>query len=305
MLGVMRVSAPTIEDQIAALDGGRAFADLSMWRIIRVRGSDAESWLNDLLSAELAGLAPGSARWSLLLSPTGRVRAQVSVSAGHDGVLLLQDPVQDTPIQEALAPYVLSSDVALDDLTRDLGLLALPEASARALHADGATSTPSALAPGLVDLLPAASDLPRARERALDAGLAEATPEALEAWRIRHGRARTGVDLGEDGLPHEAALGDLVGHDKGCFLGQEAVAKVRNLGHPPFVLLAVSAAGPLSPGDPVRTGGADVGLVTSADATGEPRWAAIARVRWATREARLEAADGHPLEVRGRASLSQ
>jgi folate-binding Fe-S cluster repair protein YgfZ len=82
------------------------------------------------------------------------------------------------------------------------------------------------------------------------------------------------------------------------------VAKVRNLGHPPFVLLAVSGNGPLSPGDPVRAGGADVGLVTSADVTGAPETAAIVRVRWASRDADLRSADGEPLAVRATAALS-
>jgi folate-binding protein YgfZ len=301
----MTDTSPSVSEQVAELEDGRAFVDLSMWRKVRVDGSEAMSWLNDLLSADLAGLAPGASGRSLLLSPTGRVRAEVAVLADDQGFVLVQDPAQDGGIEEALAPYVLSSDVALRDITAELGLLAFP--GVRPDHASslgpGRVSRPSMLGSGF-DLIPSPDDIEAARAGARQAGLTEATFEALESWSIRRGRPRVGVDLGPDALPHEAALGDLIGYHKGCFLGQEAVAKVRNLGHPPFVLLAVSARGHLSPGDTVRAAGADVGLVTSADVPGGPETAAIVRVRWASRDADLRSADGEPLAVRATAALS-
>jgi tRNA-modifying protein YgfZ len=301
----MTAASPSVSDQVAALEAGRAFVDLSMWRKVRVGGSEAMAWLNDLLAADLDGLAPGTSRRSLLLSPTGRVRAEVAVLADDQGFVLIQDPAQDSRIDDALAPYVLSSDVAVHDVTAELGLLAFPgvPADRQSNLGPGVVSRPSVLGSGF-DLLPSPEDVEGGRANASGAGLTEATLEALEAWSIRRGRPRVGVDLGPDALPHEAAVGDLIGYHKGCFLGQEAVAKVRNLGHPPFVLLAVSGHGPLSPGDPVWADGADVGLVTSADVTGSPETAAIVRVRWASRDADLRSADGEPLAVRATATLS-
>lgn len=301
----MSATSPSLSDQVAALEDGRAFVDLSMWRKVRVGGSEAMAWLNDLLSADLDGLAPGTSRRSLLLSPTGRVRAEVAVLADDQGFVLIQDPAQDGGIDDALAPYVLSSDVELHDVTAGLRLLAfpdVPEDHAKRLGS-GRLSKPSVLGSGF-DLLPSPEEVEATRAGASRTGLTEAMLEALEAWSIRRGRPRVGVDLGPDALPHEAALGDLIGYHKGCFLGQEAVAKVRNLGHPPFVLLAVSGDGPLSPGDPVRADGADVGLVTSADVMGAPETAAIVRVRWASRDADLQSVDGEPLAVRAMADLS-
>jgi tRNA-modifying protein YgfZ len=301
----MTATSPSVSERVAALEDGRAFVDLSMWRKVRVTGSEAMSWLNDLLSADLDGLGPGTGRRSLLLSPTGRVRAEVAVLADDRGFVLVQDPAQDGRIDEALAPYVLSSDVALHDVTDELGLLAFPgvRPDRASSLGPGRVSTPSVLGLGF-DLLSSLENVEAARAGASRTGLTEATLEALEAWTIRRGRPRVGVDLGPDALPHEAALGDLIGYHKGCFLGQEAVAKVRNLGHPPFVLLAVSGNGQLSPGDQVRADGADVGLVTSADVTGGPETTAIVRVRWASRDADLRSADGEPLVVRATAALS-
>jgi folate-binding protein YgfZ len=286
-----------IDVQTAALEAGRAFVDLSAWRKVRLRGTDTAGWLNDLLSADLAGLTPGSSRRSLLLSPTGRVRADVSVIPVDEGFLLLQDPVQDTPIADALQPYVLSADVTVEDATVRFGILAFPGTTPPE-GAVGHRATPSALGDG-VDLLVPEDRLRGVAGAARTAGLTEADPEAVEGWRIRAGRPRVGVDLGEDTLPHEAAMDPLIGYHKGCFLGQEAVAKVRNLGHPPFVLLAATAPTHLSPGDPIRSHGSDAGMVTSAVAVDDAAWAAIIRVRWAVREAELESVDGTVLDVRG------
>jgi tRNA-modifying protein YgfZ len=297
-----RMEGPPLEDQVAALDSGRAFADLTMWRKIAVRGADARAWLNDLLSADLGGLEPGSSRRSLLLSATGRVRAGITVLHRNEDLILVQDPIQDTPIDQALDPYVLSSDVALEDVTGSLGLLAFLGASpgGGAGVPSDITTRPSVLGTGF-DVLFQESSLQDARNSALDGGLTEATPEAIEAWRILGGRARVGVDLGEDALPQEVEADDLIGYRKGCFLGQEAVAKVHNLGHPPFVLLAVTARSKVSAGDPVRADGSDAGMVTSAEPTDRSGSAAIVRVRWASREGGLVVSDDSPLVVRGMA----
>jgi folate-binding protein YgfZ len=298
----MPSTAPGLDEQIAALDDGRAFVDLTMWRKLRVSGSDAASWLNDLLSADLAGLNAGSTRRSLLLSPTGRVRADVGVVARDDGFVLVQDPVQDTPIEKALTPYVLSSAVVLEDVTAALGLLSFPGVTGPPDPAPGPRSRPSVLGGG-IDLLPDAGEVAAARAASQEGGLVEATAEALEAWRIRRGRSRAGIDLTEDALPHEAAADALIAQDKGCYLGQEAVARVRNLGHPPFVLLSVTAPTALAPGDQVQAGGAEVGLITSSESRAAAGSAAIVRVRWASRDADLAAPDGTPLTVGGPAVL--
>ena len=82
-----------------ALEEGRAFVDLSGMRKILVAGDDAERWLNDLLTAGLADLRVGDARRSLLLTPTGRIRADLHVARTFAGFLLLQDGRQPHPVQ--------------------------------------------------------------------------------------------------------------------------------------------------------------------------------------------------------------
>jgi folate-binding protein YgfZ len=289
------VAIGSLTEAVDALDQGRAFADLSSWRKVLVAGSDAQTWLNDLLSADLAGLHRGGTRRSLLLSPTGRMRADVTVASTGQGLLLIQDPVQPDPIDGLLERYILSSDVALEDRTARLGLLAFPGAAPPLPQVE--RLRPSALGRGEDLLLPLPAALDEAR-RAVS-HLVEAPPQAVEAWRIRRGVPRFGVDLREDSLPHEAGLDEAIGYHKGCFLGQEAVARVRNLGHPPFVVRAAEGDGPVAPGETLGDGGADAGLVTSAVQLPDGRTAAIVRVRWAARDATLRTPRGtvlHPVK---------
>ena len=268
------------------------FADLSSWRKIGVGGADAIEWLNDLLTADLSDIGPNGAARALLLSPTGRIRADVTVAAAGGSVLLLQDPIQPDAIDHLLTPYVLSSDVELADRTAELCLFALPERPSPPDVSGASVTSPSCLGMGF-DLTAPATD--RARlEAALSKALTPATDAQIEAWRIWHGRARFGIDALPEDLPQEGGVIDAVAFDKGCYLGQEAVAKVRNLGHPRRVLLYLIAEGPASPGDPVLAGDEQAGVVTSA--TAMPNGTVVlARVGWGHRAAQLATPSGYPL----------
>lgn len=279
----------TTTDLLPVLEG-RAYAELDGWRLVEVAGSDARAWLHDLLMADVESLGPGEARRALLLKPTGHIRADVTVAARGGGFLLVQDPRQPTTIDRILAPYVLSADVRLEDRTDELRAVAFPNRPP-----DGSEGyAPSAAGPGHDRILPAGEKVePRG---------AEPVPlEVLEAWRVVRGEARFPQDLGERSLPNEAGLEMLIDHaEKGCFLGQEAVAKTRTLGRPPFALIAARAEGGSEPGRKVLAGGAEVGEVTSA-AEVDGAASLIARVRWSSREGELTVG-GERLEVLGLAT---
>src|SRR5207245_4599906 len=117
---------------------------------------------------------------------------------------------------------------------------------------------------------------------------------AVDVWRIRRGIPRFGVDLDADSLPAEAGLEILIDFTKGCFLGQESVAKVRNLGHPPRVTAAFRTTGEVRVGQALETDGRAVGRVTSAAAI-EHGTALIARLTWDARFADLVTSAGDQL----------
>src|SRR5207237_9675744 len=135
-----------------------------------------------------------------------------------------------------------------------------------------------------------AEEAGRVRERLGDA-FGPATDDEVDAWRIARGLPRFGVDAMDDDLPQEAGLDHAVAFDKGCYLGQEAVAKVRNLGHPRRLVLHLAADGAVSPGDQVRSDGSEVGVVTSAAAHRDGS-VVLARVRWEARDLPLRSACG-------------
>lgn len=261
----------TLEGQVAALGEGRAVLDLETWRPVEVSGRDAEAWLEDLVTASVVALEPGRAVRSLLLSPTGRIRAdfRVARTQPEGAFILLQGPGQPDPLEDLLAPYVLSSDVALEVVRTRPTIVPKP----------GPTWEVSLGAP--------------------EPGRPVASREAFEAWRIRTGVPDFPRDLDEDSLAAEGGLDlePVIDRSKGCYLGQEAVARVRNLGHPPRIVLTVWAEATIRAGAEVRSAGGAAGLVTSVDAV-DGRSTALVRVRWSARHERLTTEDGASLVPR-------
>ena len=250
----------TFGEEIDALDANRGAVPTAGWTATRVGGGDAVGWLNDLVTADVERLEPGEVIRSLLLSPTGRIQADLLVAGEPGSRLSLQSPGQPRTLVELLSPYVLSSDVVLERATAG-GVLVGGVRGWRL----AAEAPPGHVAIG---------------------------PESFEAWRIRRGIARFPIDLDEDSLPAEAALDrePLIDREKGCYLGQESVAKVRNLGHPTRVVVPVTVEGAVSAGDRIRSAAEEVGVVTSLDGSN-----AIIRIRWAAKDGSLETDRGTPL----------
>jgi folate-binding protein YgfZ len=264
---------------LEAFAEGPGFAELAGWRIAIVGGVDARGWLHDLVTADVEGILPGEARRSLVLTPTGRIRADFHVVAQPERFVLLQPPGQPEDVDAILAPYVLSSDVRIVDRTEESSLFLVLGRIDAEDEAIGHVSRPSVMGPGVNLVTDAGEARDGARSRMAEAGREEVSDEDLDRWRIVHGIARMGADFPAASLPSEASLEDTIDFSKGCFLGQESVAKVRNLGHPPRVLVPVASDGPLERGDTVLEGDAPVGEITSATKV-DGAGVGIARVRW-------------------------
>jgi folate-binding protein YgfZ len=280
---------PIADDQLDALAEERAFADLSPWRKVRVRGTDAAGWLHDLVTADVLTLEPGHARRSLLLSPTGRIRADMTVARDEDSLLLLQAPDQPDHVGLLLGPYILSSDVLLEDATTSHLLFAVLDGAAGRVGMPGIE--PSVLGPGMDVLTLDGKPARRVEDMLVKKQLTEVGGAALETRRIRLGIARMGVDFAPQALPSEAGLEHAIDRQKGCFLGQESVAKIANLGHPPTVLRHLRADAAVPAGTSVGDDAGATGVVTSAAADGKGGTFLIARVPWTARTATLITAE--------------
>ena len=278
-------------DQLAALERGLAWVDLSAFRTVRVLGSDARTWLHDLVTTDVASLGRGQARRTLLLDPTGHIRADLHVAFDGEAFWLLQSPDQDD-IGAALSPYVLSSDVQVEDRSTTADLIALPGSQDPTI-VDG--FRPSVLGVG-IDLLSGPDD---GAARWVEARVPVGT-DAIEVWRIRRGMARMGPDFDRTSIPAEAGLSSTIDVTKGCFLGQESVARVRNLGHPPRVVRHLAAASWVEEDAEILDDrGRSVGRVTSAAAGPDVDGTSLlATIRWEARNGLLRTESGvalHPV----------
>jgi hypothetical protein len=237
--------------------------------MLQANGTDAQRWLGDLVTADVASLRTGSSVRSLLLTPTGRIRADMWIARIDDETfLVLQANDQAESVIDLLRPYVLSSAVTLRDATGTLSAAFLPARQEIVTHLGGGAPTP-------------------------------VNDRAYELWRIAHGDPRMGVDFDAGSLPAESGLERLIDMTKGCFLGQESVAKIRNLGHPPTVLRHLRTEAGVEPGDEVHAPNGVVGRVTSAAPARPGGTVALVRVAWKAADVALSTGDGVPLIPEG------
>jgi folate-binding protein YgfZ len=231
------------------LAAGEAAVDLSHRPVVRVTGPDRLSWLHSLLSQHLLQLQPGESTEALVLSPNGHVEHHLHLVEDGTQVLAHVEPGTAASLVEFLDKmrFRLRVEVSLAD---DLAVRWHPGA------VDGlATRTGF----GCFALVPEGSGY--------DGELAGV--QALEALRVRARRPRLGFDTDHRTLPHEVGwLTTAVHLDKGCYRGQETVARVHNLGRPPrrLVLLRLDCGDSELPpvGEPVLHGDREVGRLGTA-----------------------------------------
>ncbi len=253
-------------------------ADLPDAVLLRVTGADRIDFLHRMLSCEVKGLPEGGTARGLFLTPKGKVVADFLLAVLPGRVALVAPPGARPRLRDSLSRYVVGEDVDLEDASGTAGLLSLvgPRAAAAAARLGpepGKVDLLRRSRAGLpaVDILAGAGALPRLREEALAAAAAEGGGpiggEALEALRIENGVPALGAEATEDTLPQECGLADHVSFAKGCFLGQEPVARLQNRGHTNRGLVGIL----LEPGAPVPERGTVIlagekesGAVTSA-----------------------------------------
>jgi tRNA-modifying protein YgfZ len=232
-----------------------AGAATSLRSLIWVEGPDAASFLQGLLTNDVVDLPVGNATYALLLDAKGRIRLDVHVVRdGDTSFTLATFPEFGSELADALERYHFSEDLEI------LG----PEPS-DALLLIG-TDSPADLmvlpsrVPGLTEVLVDDAEV------ALGAlGVAVARPQAAELLRIEAGVPRVGVDTSTTTLVQEAGLeAGAVSFLKGCYLGQETVARAQHRGAVRRRLRGLVADEPLEIGASVTVDGREVGTVTSA-----------------------------------------
>ena len=241
---------------------GNAFVRRSDQGVLRLSGPDAKKWLHSLLSQDILNLQSGDSTEALLLTPQGHIEQQLKVIARENDLLIVVHKARIDALLEWLSKMKFRSQVVIEPT--DLQVFGtFADVSGDVWKDSYATVNPKSA---------------RYSRESIDFSyrelISDAAPDteevgemAYQALRIAAGRPEI-TDTDERSLPHEFDwLNSAVHLSKGCYRGQEAVAKVHNLGHPPrrLALLHLEAGDVLlAPGDEVFYGDKPAGKVLAA-----------------------------------------
>ncbi len=255
-------------------------ADRSDRGKLRFTGPQRAWFLHQILSQSFEDIAPGEARDSAFLTAQGRMKGFMETVATDDSLLMHFEPELRETLPQEISRFVFATQVTVEDVTEQLGLVLVAGSSWRDLA--GAAGSALALHPtsslgidagyiwcpmeevsGMVDRLRAS-------------GGRVATEQELEAIRISNRVPRWGREMDVKTFPQETGIdATAVHYDKGCYVGQEAMAKIHFRGKVNRRLASLDASRPLPAGVQLTLGDQKVGQVTSSGASG-----ALALVRY-------------------------
>ncbi len=253
-----------------------AWRDRSGEGRVEVSGGDLVSWLQGLLTNDVAALRPGQGCYAAYLTPQGRMVSDVRVLRFGGTCWLDLPAVAHDRVLNRLEMFVITEDVTLRDLAGEVARVAVhgpsaPEAIGRALAPAGAIALAADLAalaehhhlaadtdlgrvivaagrdlavPGF-DLYVATERKAGLVQRLVDSGLPEIDAGTWRTYRVEAGRPEYGVDMDEDTIPLEAGIeGRAISFTKGCYVGQEVIVRVRDRGHGRVARRLVGLTGP-------------------------------------------------------------
>jgi len=239
---------------------------------LALTGSEAKDFLHGQVTNDILGLTPGHGCYAAFLTHKGKMLGDMRVFDLGDELLLDCERVALQELFNMIRRYKLGRELELHKRTLELGLLSVigpdapdlagPGEHDNARHTLGGADVIAVRTDVGIDLFFAAADAPAVRA-ALD--FPDATEQEAEIVRVEHGRPRYGVDLDDSVIPQEAGLNErAVSFTKGCYVGQETVARLHYRGKPNRHLRGLRLAGPVVPGTALTLGERTVGTVGSA-----------------------------------------
>ena len=252
--------------------------------VLELTGSEAAEFLQGQVSNDVEALEEGQGCYATLLDHKGKLRTDLRVlRLSADRLLVDAEPIGRRPLAHTFEMYSLGRDVKAVDVSDERVVLSLIGPGARALLADPPEGAEHACdeADGVVravtdlgvDLI-----LPAGREAEVRAGLdaPDADERAAEVLRVERGRPRLGLDMDASTMPQEAGINErAVSFSKGCYVGQETVARLHYRGKPNRHMRGLRLTGSAQHGDPIMLGEKQVGTVGSvaeSPGTARSRW---------------------------------
>jgi len=272
-------AATSEQDAYRAATERCALVDRSERGKLALTGAEAKEFLQGQVTNDIEGLVPGGGCYAAFLTHKGKMLGDLRVLDAGDELLLDCERVALQELFTMIRRFKLGRAVELHKRTVEHGLLSLIGPAARAVA--GAADLPDAEhahRAGLVgeigvrligtdlgvDVLCESADTERVAAALMGAGAVPAGEAAAEIRRVETGRPRYGRDLDDTVIPQEAGLNArAVSFEKGCYVGQETVARLYFRGKPNRHLRGLRLSGPAAPGDPLRKGEREVGRLGS------------------------------------------
>src|SRR3954469_1241836 len=257
---------------------------------LALTGPEAKAFLHGQVTNDVESLEPGTGAYAAFLSHKGKMQGDLRILDTGDELLLDTERSALQGLFNMIRRFKLGMDVELHKRTLETGLLSLIGPDARRIAgATGLPATEHANAPGEIaghpvrlavtdagiDVLCAAEHTDSVRGALEAVGATAVSDAAAEVLRVESGRPRWGLDLDDGVIPQEAGLNErAVSFTKGCYVGQETVARLHYRGKPNRHLRRLRLAEPAEPGTPIHLGEREVGRVGSASMS--PRLGPIA-----------------------------
>ena len=269
-----------IDAQYRALREEAGLIDRSGRPRLIVRGAEAAEFLQGQLTNDVEALAPGEGCYAALLDRKGKVQADMRVlRLADDEFLIDTEPETGDLLARHLGTYNVGRDAAVEPDETGRALLSLIGPLAPKLAGDAPLGVEHAHAERFVagaacrviatdagaDLLVPADAVPAVTEHLLAEGAQPVSEAAAEIARVETGRPRVGREIGPQTMPAEAAIDErAVSFTKGCYIGQETVARLHYKGKPNRHLRRLRSAEPVAAGDAVLAGDREVGVIGTA-----------------------------------------
>jgi tRNA-modifying protein YgfZ len=234
-------------------------------------GTEAAEFLQGQVTNDVEGLQPGEGCYAALLTHKGKIRTDLRVLRSDDWLWLDAAEIGRRPLVHTIETYSLGRDVRFEDVTEERSILSLigpgagevldrvpPEREHSFVTGEHGLYVATDVG---VDVICDAPD-PEGVRAAL--GVESVSEQAAECLRVEGGRPRLGLDMDGDTIPQEAGLNErAVSFTKGCYVGQETVARLHYRGKPNRHLRGLRLSSPASTGEPVHVGERQVGTIGS------------------------------------------
>ncbi len=275
----MTATADRLADEYRALTQGCGLVDRSERGKLALTGPDAKEFLQGQVTNDIERLEPGHGCYAAFLTHKGKMLGDMRVLDLGDELLLDTERVALQGLFNMIRKYKLGSDVELHKRTLELGLLSLIGPEARRVAGAGALGgaehdnaratigdrnvTVVTTDVG-VDVFCPAHETAAVRAALETAGAVPVSEAAAEVLRVERGRPRYGIELDEGVIPQEAGLNErAVSFTKGCYVGQETVARLFYRGKPNRHLRGLRLSGAAATGAALRLGEKEVGRVAT------------------------------------------